>query len=56
MNPQETILIMDAMSLMNGTKTISEMIGGIPVRKAQPKPHQGAKEIARRKKKLEGSK
>lgn len=32
------------------------MIDDIPVRKPQPKPHQGAKEMARRKKKLEGSK
>jgi hypothetical protein len=56
MKPQSAIALMDAMALMNGQKTISEMIADIPVRKAQSKPHQGSKEIARRKKQLEGVK
>lgn len=54
--PSQVLLLMAAISCTDGQKTISEMIADIPVRKAQPKPHQGAKEMTRRKKKLEGSK
>lgn len=56
MTPQSAIAFMDAIAMLNGSKTVSEMIADIPVRKPQPKPHQGAKEMARRKKKFEGSK
>lgn len=53
MTPQGAILVIDAISLMNGHKTVSEMIDEIPVRKPQPKPHQGKKEIARRLRQIE---
>lgn len=48
MKAQSAIVLMDAISLMHGQKTISEMIDELPIRKSQRKPHQGAKEIARR--------
>lgn len=53
MNSQTAIVLMDAMALMNGHKTLREMIGEMPVRQPKVNPHQGRKEIAKRLKIME---
>lgn len=56
---RQKLHMLDAMALGLGVKPISVMIDDMASKskyRVQPKPHQGVKEMARRKKKIEGSK
>ena len=50
------LLMLDMLAMSMGVKPISVMIDDYvtTMRKPQPKPHQGSKEIARRLKQLKG--
>lgn len=52
----KNLLILDALALGFGVKPISVMIDDYVsvMRKPQPKPHQGSKEVARRLKRMKG--